>query len=127
METQEGKAIAEVQSTMMEPDLTKKILQDITQERSFEGIAKQTLMEELENMPDSAKKDFVTDVLNSNGDLEKVLQKEILDFVPQVNPEYISDLMKNQNVKALIEDQFKTEMENSLTSFLNDECKRMDR
>jgi murein DD-endopeptidase MepM/ murein hydrolase activator NlpD len=98
----------------------KNILSSLSQSRDFEGIVRDELASSIAGLPDSTQKNILSDIMNSNGNLEQTLQKEIMKQIPVVNSQYISDLLQNQD-KAF-SGIFKDEIQKSLNSFLSTDC-----
>ncbi|MBW2990165.1 M23 family metallopeptidase [Candidatus Woesearchaeota archaeon] len=101
---------------------TPDVLKEIVLKRDFKGAAKDMLEKELDKLPDAVKKEFITDILEGRLPDVEYLQQELVKMIPAVNNEYVNALLKDGNVKNLIESTLKSEIEKQLGSFFSDEC-----
>jgi hypothetical protein len=103
-------------------DKAPAVLQTVAAHQDFQGSAQQMLANELDKLPDSDKKRFVTDALQGRMTDSSDLQSEIVKMIPSINTNYITSLMNNGNIKSLIEANLKAELEKQVKSFISGEC-----
>jgi hypothetical protein len=113
-------AIVKAQTAAMDGQTAVDALRGLSQE-SIESISSRIIAEELNRMPDSIKKEIMSDVLTSNNPADAILQREISRMIPQLDGR-LDQIMQNGNVRALLEDELKNQLTKQLGLFKTGTC-----
>jgi len=97
-------------------------LKELVMSGDIKGLAQEMLQEELNNMPDSTKKQFINDVLEGRMPGVEALQSEIMKRIPALDNEYVNALLRDGSINALIKDKLESYLKSQLNSFLQGEC-----
>ncbi|MBN1792121.1 N-acetylmuramoyl-L-alanine amidase [Candidatus Woesearchaeota archaeon] len=120
-----ARSVLEAQMQETDPSRRRDLLTRAVETGDLEGTARAALLNEAINLPDSAKKDIIVTALNSNGNMDQLIQNQVARMIPTNNPDYLTALMQNRNVNALIGDQFEAQIQKSLNSFLTEQCRNL--
>ncbi|MBU1199446.1 MAG: M23 family metallopeptidase [Nanoarchaeota archaeon] len=99
-----------------------EILKEVASTRDFKGAAYDMLQKELNELPDSMKNQYVHDILEGRLPDTSQLQSEMLRMIPAIDNEYVNALMRDGNIKGLLESKLKSFLEQHLNSFLSVDC-----
>jgi hypothetical protein len=103
-------------------DRAPSVLKNVVMQRDFSGIAYEMVQSELSSMPDYAKSQFVTDVLQGGMPGSEMLQSELFKMIPGLNNNMVSNLLSDGNINSLLGDALKTALEGEVNSFVQGEC-----
>ena len=103
-------------------DKAPDALKQLVMSGDIRGVAQEMLQQELNNMPDSMKKQFINDALEGRMPGVEELQTEIFKSIPALDNEYVNALLQDGNVNALIKDKLENYLQEQLKSFLQGEC-----
>jgi len=97
-------------------------LKNVAVQKDFQGAAADALEKELDKISSSDKRRFVSDVLEGRMPDSNTLQSEAVRMIPNINTNYVSTLLQNTNVNALIESSFKSYLQEQVNSFVSGGC-----
>ncbi|MFH0870029.1 MAG: M23 family metallopeptidase [archaeon] len=106
----------------MGPTKTRDILGNVVSQ-NYRGLASDMVQAELAKMPESSKREFIQDALQGRIPDANVIQSELLKMATTNNNDYVTKILQNGNIRDLLQDTLKTELEKQLKSFIKSECK----
>jgi len=106
----------------MDPAKTKDILRNVVSQ-NYRGLASDLVQAELAKIPESSKRELIHDALQGKTPDASIIQSELLKMATSNNNEYITKILQNGNIRGMLQDTLKKELEKQLNSFIVSECK----
>jgi hypothetical protein len=103
-------------------DRAPSVLKKVVMQRDLSGVAYEMVQSELSNMPDYAKSQFVTDILQGGMVDSDTLQTELFKMIPSIDNSIIPNLLSDGNINSLLGDALKSALEGEVNSFVQGEC-----
>jgi len=119
--SQEGIELAQKGLDRLQASDKKKAVSALMNGDAY-GFASRAVQSELDKMPDNQKTAFVKDALQGKIPGAEEAQSELLRMIPAMNNDYVTALLRNQDVKGILKDKLKEELDKQLKSFFNSAC-----